>query len=299
MGRQHVAQALIGANDVIEQQLDGHAGALETEVKSDVLALFSPLLFGLEKLVRDLVEGHPARNEDGRLMVLVETAGGTATVVERIVRVLRKHYEHVEFLIPSHAMSAGTILVMSGDSIHMDYFSVLGPIDPQLEREGAMVPALGYIEKYNELVAKSLAGKLSAAEVVYLVQRFDPADMHRYEQERELTISMLKEWLVKYKFASWKTTRTRRKRVTQQMRTFRAGQIARNLNDTKRWHSHSRGISMDVLRKDLKLEIEDFGADPDLARLVRDYHVLLSDYMAKLGNRGILHIRGNCVKIAG
>jgi len=256
MGRRRVPQALIGANDVIEQQLDGHAGALEAEVKSDVLALFSPLLFGLEKLVRDLVEGHPARNADGRLMVLVETVGGFATVVERIVRVLRRHYEHVEFLIPSHAMSAGTILVMLGDSIHMDYFSVLGPIDPQLERDGTMVPALGYIEKYNELVAKSLAGKLSAAEVVYLVQRFDPADMHRYEQERELTISMLKEWLVKYKFASWKATRTRRKRVTQQMRTFRAGQIARNLNDTKRWHSHSRGISMDVLRKDLKLEIE-------------------------------------------
>jgi len=83
------------------------------------------------------------------------------------------------------------------------------------------------------------------------------------------------------------------------MRTFRAGQIAKALNETKRWHSHSRGISMDVLRNDLRLEIEDFAADPDLARCVKDYHVLLSDYMAKLGNRGILHMRGSCVKIAG
>jgi hypothetical protein len=294
-----MAQAVIGANDVIEHQLDDHARALESRVESDVLALFSPLLFGLEKLVRDLVEGHQDRNADGKLMVVLETTGGFATVVERIVRVLRKHYRHVEFLIPSHAMSAGTILVMSGDAIHMDYFSVLGPIDPQLERDGSMVPALGYIEKYNELVAKSLAGTLSAAEVVYFVQRFDPADLHRYEQERELTISMLKEWLVKYKFAGWKATRTRKLKVTKQMRTRRAGEIARALNDTKRWHSHSRGISMDVLRNDLRLEIEDFAADPELARCVKDYHVLLSDYMAKLGNRGILHMRGSCVKIAG
>lgn len=294
-----MAQALVGANDVIERELDDHAQALERKAKADVLALFSPLLFGLEKFVRDLVEGYPDRSPDGRLLVVLETTGGSATVVERIVRVLRTHYRHVEFLIPSHAMSAGTILVMSGDAIHMDYFSVLGPIDPQLERDGTMVPALGYIEKYNELVAKSVAGTLSAAEVVYFVQRFDPADLHRYEQERELTISMLKEWLVKYKFAGWKTTRTRKLRVTKQMRTRRAGEIARTLSDTKRWHSHARGISMDVLRNDLKLDIEDFAADAEFARVVREYQVLLSDYMAKLGNRGILHMRGSCVKLAG
>jgi len=294
-----MAQTIIGANDVIENQLDDHAKGLEENINADVLALFSPLLSGLEKVVRDVVEGSTARNADGRLMVVLETAGGFATVAERIVRVLRKHYKHVEFLIPSHAMSAGTILVMSGDAIHMDYFSVLGPIDPQLERDGGMVPALGYIEKYNELVAKSIAGTLSSVEAVYFVQRFDPADMHRYEQERELTTSMLKEWLVKYKFASWKTTRSRKKKVTKGMRTLRAGLIAKALNNTKRWHSHSRGISMDVLRNDLKLVIEDFALDTELARLVKDYHVLLSDYMAKLGNRGILHMKGSCVKIAG
>jgi len=52
----------------------------------------------------------------------------------------------VDFLIPSHAMSAGTILAMSGDAIHMDYYSVLGPIDPQVEnQEGRLIPALGYL----------------------------------------------------------------------------------------------------------------------------------------------------------
>jgi ClpP class serine protease len=52
-------------------------------------------------------------------------------------------------------MSAGTVLVMCGDNIYMDYFSVLGPIDPQVKRRSkgnVYVPALGYLEKYNELV---------------------------------------------------------------------------------------------------------------------------------------------------
>lgn len=50
-------------------------------------------------------------------------------------------------------MSAGTVLVMSGNKIYMNYFSVLGPIDPQIERPGGtMVPGLGYLIKYDRLI---------------------------------------------------------------------------------------------------------------------------------------------------
>jgi ClpP class serine protease len=66
-----------------------------------------------------------------KLVFVLETPGGYAEVARRISDALRHHYDEVDFLIPSHAMSAGTILVMSGDAIHMDYHSVLGPIDPQ------------------------------------------------------------------------------------------------------------------------------------------------------------------------
>ncbi len=48
-----------------------------------------------------------------------------------MVSVMRKHYKEVSFIVPSHAYSAGTVLVLSGDKIYMDYYSVLGPIDPQ------------------------------------------------------------------------------------------------------------------------------------------------------------------------
>ena len=60
---------------------------------------------------------------------MLETIGGFAEVARRISDTFRRHYTVVDFLIPSHAMSAGTILAMSGDAIHMDYYSVLGPID--------------------------------------------------------------------------------------------------------------------------------------------------------------------------
>ena len=53
---------------------------------------------------------------------------------------------------------------MSGDEIWMDYFSVLGPIDPQVKnKEGKFVPALGYLDKVNSLIDKARNGSLTIA----------------------------------------------------------------------------------------------------------------------------------------
>ncbi len=210
--------------------------------------------------------------------------------------ILRHHYNRVDFVVPSFAMSAGTVLVMCGDSIHMNYAATLGPIDPQVERAGAgqFVPALGYLEQYARLIKKSAQGKLTTAELTYLVQNFDAAELYQYEQERELSIALLKDWLVNYKFKNWTKTRTRRLPVTKAMKTLRAGQIARQLNDTAMWHSHSRGIPMEMLRRDLKLEIDDFDEDPKLGPAVRDYHRLLRDYVGRRGHEVmVMHARGH------
>jgi hypothetical protein len=94
----------------------------------------------------------------------------------------------------------------------MDYYSILGPIDPQIKnRQGVFVPALGYLDKYNELVQKSAAGGLTPAELTFLVQKFDPAELHRFEQARDHSVDLLKKWLVQYKFKNWtKTAREER-----------------------------------------------------------------------------------------
>jgi len=197
-------------------------------------------------------------------------------------------------------MSAGTVLVMSGDSIYMDYYSVLGPIDPQSPKDGGMIPVLGYLEQYKRLVEKSAKGNLTTAELAFLVQKFDPAELYKYEQASELSVSLLKEWLVKYKFKNWKKTLTRGKTVTEAMRKRRAEDIARALNRTDKWNSHGRGISMEVLRsEDIKLQIEDFGADAKISQALRVYHNLIKDYAAKVGSRNVLHTRDGFTWIGG
>jgi hypothetical protein len=279
-------------NFIIIEQLTKRLTALENCTQSDVILICAPIRFGLDSIVREAVEGITRRKR--KASVMLETGGGYIEVTQRIAQTLRKHYRIVNFIIPNYAYSAGTVLAMSGDSILMDYFSVLGPIDPQIEIDRKMVPALGYLEQYKRLVEKSQAGTLTTAELAFLVQRFDPAELYMYEQAKELSISLLKEWLVKYKFKNWKQTKTHRRPVTRKMKVARAEDIANTLNKIEKWNSHGRGIPMSVLRRDLKLVIEDFGQNRALRDCIRDYHHLLKEYQSTVDQfASIVHTRQN------
>lgn len=278
------------ANRLIEAQLAERAKTIEAVGDADVLAYFGPIDEPADYEIKDAIEAMPDRRN--ALMVVLETNGGYVDVAERIARILRHHYKRVDFIVPGFAMSAGTVLVMSGDAIYMDYASILGPIDPQVYKDGSWVPALGYLKQYDRLIEKAQQGALSTAETTYLVNNFDPAELYRYEQEEELSIALLEEWLAKYKFKAWKKTETRQLKVTPTMRKERAREIAKKLNEAERWHSHSRGIPMAVLSKDLNLLIDDFGEEEDFARPIHDYYRLLKDYMSKLAHHYfVIHTR--------
>lgn len=287
-------QQLTEPEALIEKELDQLLSAVEDALGADVLTFIGPITYSVDDLLRDGVEEITPKRT--KLAVILETPGGYIEVAQRIADTLRHNYQRLEYVVPNAAMSAGTVLVMSGDAIYMDYYSTLGPIDPQVQRPGSadMVPALGYLEQYDRLIRKAQAGTITTAEITYLVERFDPAELYSYEQARELSVSLLKEWLVKYKFRNWTKTATRGLDVTDQMRTERAEEIARMLNDTEVWHSHSRGISMEVVRRELKLLIEDFGANAELGGRIRAYYKLLRSYMVRRSHATVVvHRKGH------
>ena len=232
------------ANDFIESQLDIRLTELEKITDSDVLCFNGSLLGRVDDLFREVVEKLKSlKTKKSKLTVILTTGGGYIEVVSRIVDTLRHHYIEVDFIVPNYAYSAGTVLAMSGDAIFMDYYSRLGPIDPQVENaDGHWVPALGYLAQYERLIRKANAGTLTTAEAELLIHGFDQAELYHYEQARNLSITLLKQWLVKYKFKNWKKTAGRGKAVTPQMRTNRAANIAKILNDTEKWHVHGVGF---------------------------------------------------------
>jgi len=267
---------------------------IEEALQADGLAFNGPIYGGVDDILRLSVEELVSRNSGRkRLVILLTTSGGYIEVVQRMVDTVRHHYPYVMFVIPNYAFSAGTVFAMSGDEIHMDYYSRLGPIDPQVESaSGVMVPALGYLVQWERLLEKARQGTLTLVEAQLMIDSngFDQGHLYQYGQARDLSITLLSEWLVKYKFKNWTTTETRGVRVTSAMRKRRATKIASQLNDTERWHSHGHGISRAVLETVLKLRIDDLDSNATVAETVKQYHSLLDDYMIKRSQNGVIHI---------
>jgi hypothetical protein len=108
----------------------------------------------------------------------------------------------------------------------------------------------------------------------------------------------LKTLIIKYKFKNWKTTATKKTKVTPKMRRDRAEEIGRKLNDTSRWFSHGRGISMEVLGRELNLLIEDIDDHADVKEAIDAYYGLLANYLGTIGASGALHMAGMLVPLS-
>jgi len=253
--------------------VDAMAQDLEEKLGADVLFYHGAIHPGFFRSFRDYVETMCARSDRGgeAVAVFLRTGGGSAETAERMVSVLRAKFEQVYFVVPDIAMSAGTILCMSGDKIFMDYASSLGPIDPQVQDPitHQYVPALGYLDKVQEIAAKQ---ELGPSDVVFL-KGMDLARLALFEQAKNLSIDLLKKWLVEYKFKDWTHHRTTNAGtpVTYDEKSKRAEEIATALANHKKWRSHGRHLDTVKLRE-LKIEIDDYTDDIDLRGMIRGYN---------------------------
>jgi Serine dehydrogenase proteinase len=270
------------------KSLDALLGSLEKKLDADGLALVGPIQAGVEHKMRLAIESIPDRSK--KLAIVLQTLGGIVEVAERMVNIIRHFYEEVVFIVPDVALSAGTIFVMSGDEIMMDYYSCLGPIDPQVERDGKLVPALSYLIQYDRLIEKAVAGTLTNPEFAILT-KYDLGELHQFEMARDLSVSLLTKWLTTYKFKDWDKSKSTGMPITPEYRAERAKGIAGQLMNNQLWGSHGRGIPMKVLRE-MKLKIDDFGADEELSRLVRTYFDLMVDFMLRNKLVHVAHTRG-------
>ena len=235
-----------------------------------------PIIPGVDQRIRNVIEMKKDKTET--LAIVLHTNGGVVEVVERMVQIIRKFYKKVIVIVPNVAMSAGTVFTLSADEIMMDYFSCLGPIDPQIWKDDKLIPALSYIKQYEKLNEKASEDKLTILEYA-MSKQLDLGELYQFEQARELSKELLIKWLSKYKFKDWKKTETRQLDVTDEMKEKRAEEIADILNNPERWHSHSRGIDILTLRDELNLKINDYSENSPLGDSIKRYFNLLYDYV--------------------
>lgn len=281
-------------DETIKSILNEKLAQLEQKFEADVVFYFGEIHPAMLRVFRDRMEELKKNPETARrrLAVILNTGGGLAETAEKMVDIIRFHYDEVYFVVPDYAMSAGTIFCMSGDKIYMDYSSSLGPIDPQVWNGTQYVPAMGYLDKVEALLQKAAAGTLLNAEFLIL-QSQDLAMLSRYEQAKNLTITLLKKWLVEYKFRAWNTHQTTPAKigqpVTLEEKKERAEEIATLLGNHKHWHSHGRLIGVETLRSVVKLKIEDYTGDAELQPLIRSYNDLITEFIAKSNMTYFIH----------
>jgi len=268
---------------------------IESALGADVMYFYGVIQPPIFTPFRNFIEHLAAR--DGKrdaIALCIKTPGGSAETTEMMAEVIRHHYRSVYFVVADQAYSAGTILCMSGDKIYMDYSSGLGPIDPQVLSgdQSRWVPALGYLDKVEEFIEKSQNNQLTPAEFE-LLARIDLGLLRSFEEAKALSIDLIKQWLVKYKFKDWTHHRTTNPgtAVTLEEKEARATEVAAALSNHKRWHSHGRMIGMETLHRELRLDIDDFGANPDLSKAVRRYNDTFSDYLARQGTPNFIYNR--------
>lgn len=274
-------------DQAIFREIDQSEEHIESHLNSDVIYFYGEIRMSGFQVFRNVIERMAVRSEKKDVLsICIKTPGGEAETVEKMVDVIREHYNHIYFIVSEMAMSAGTIFCMSGDRIYMDYSSSLGPIDPQVaDKEGQyLVPALGYLDKIEELVRKSNEDTISPAEFAIL-EKQDLAMLRYYEQAKSLSIALLENWLATYKFKDWKVHRTTNpgSAVTDEEKRARAKEIAELLSDNKYWHSHGRLIGPDKLVSELRLEIDRMEKAPDFQQAVRNYSDTLSDWLGRSG----------------
>lgn len=278
-------------NDSNRKAMENALSNLERILNADVFVYYGELIDGVEANVKQIIEqicSDGQKHEE--LYVLLTTTGGSLNPVKRIVNIFRNFYKEVNFIVPDYAYSAGTVMCCSGDKIYMDYYSVLGPIDPQVRnKDGKFVAALGYLDKINELIEKAKRNELTNAEFIIL-KDFDLAELRAYEQARDLAIDLLVEWLPKYKFKNWNIHSSSQTPVTDEDKRNRAIEIAQNLSDNKEWKSHGRPISRVELGR-LKLQIDKLEDDQEAYKAVTAYHELMTDYVQKYSMQRFIHTR--------
>ena len=111
--------------------------AIETERGSIVIAFVTGERPGLETqiagdAVTPFVSMLDAIGPQKKLSLLLDTYGGQTSAAWRLSNLIHSFCDELEIIVPTKAMSAGTLMALGADSIVMTKQAALGPIDPSI-----------------------------------------------------------------------------------------------------------------------------------------------------------------------
>jgi hypothetical protein len=206
--------------------------------------------------------------------IILETPGGDVEIVEDLVKMIRQKFDKVAVIVPGQAKSAGTIFTMAADEILMSNTSSLGPIDPQLSYNGKNFSVNAFLDNLNEICDEY--NKKGSFNPIYfpILNNISPGEIQNAKNLQNFARTLVKNWLIKYKFKFWEKHSQSGYPVTIEEKEQRANEIASLLCDHSYWLTHARSIKLDDLRA-MRLMITDYGDYPELYDAINRYYILL------------------------
>jgi len=131
------------------------------QIASDLLPVFYNLL-----------KGKPG---DGNLDLLIYSAGGQIDAPWPLINLIREYYSNIYAIVPSRALSAGTLVTLGANTIGMSPMGALSPIDPQLQvkHEGkkevvvaGVEDIYGYYELLKDILELNDAGRAEGLRIL-------------------------------------------------------------------------------------------------------------------------------------
>lgn len=83
------------------------------------------------------------------LNIIVHSTGGDILSSDAIVNILHLHKGIINIYIPNIAYSAGSMIALCGDNIFMNNYSLMSPVDPQIDfsnDEGNLLPVKSFLK---------------------------------------------------------------------------------------------------------------------------------------------------------
>lgn len=131
------------------------------------------------------------------LDLILHTPGGSPTASESIVFYLRNKFSDIRVIVPQLAMSAGTMIACSANSIVMGLHSSLGPVDPQING----IPAYNIIKEFEQAKNDLSHSPQNIGYWRLILEKYPPSIVKIASDSIDLSNELLKKWLSHYMFA--------------------------------------------------------------------------------------------------
>ena len=187
------------------------------------------------------------------LLLIMHTPGGMGEAAHTIVDYLRTKFSDIDFLVPTYAMSAGTMIALGCDRIIMGGHSQLGPTDPQLFVGNGAFSAHSIVEQFREAKNDIVTNPVSAHAWAPILRSFGPALVQEARKSIKYGQTLVQEWLEKYMFSNHKDPKELAKTVAEHFGGNLHGSHGKRIDREEARRHHLKVID---LENDQKLQDE-------------------------------------------